>query len=643
MPSLDPRPPRDEATAGYARSQTQPSDRRRRWLFIGAGVAVFAGVLAVIYFTTAPPAPSGFGGSRGGPPGAGRAGSRGGRSGGGGPPMSVNAAVATAGDMPIYLTELGTATPTATITVIPQISGVLQTVAFTEGQMVKKGQFLAQIDPRPYQAALMQAEGALAKDQASLAQAKRDLARYKTLLAQNSIASQQVDQAQALVQQGEGQVKADEGAVATQKLNLAYCHITAPADGRVGLRQVDPGNFVAAGTSTGIVVITVLNPMDVLFTIPEDNLDAVARRVREGARLEAVALDRSRSKPLAVGTLLTLDNQVDTTTGTIRAKARFQNTDGALFPNQFVNLRLTVDTLKNVPLVPTSAILKGPDGMFVYVAQKEMFLASAHVTPVKVGPASGETTAVLSGLAPGQVVITDGSDRLKDGARVLLPGDCVPAALMASAASGSGPPGAGPAGSGKGGGGVFGLFAKKAGPSPMAAIACKPGERRRSLLNGTGVITTAPAAPAPSAADAAASAEASPMAAAAGRAIGATRPSGAPAASAPHAPTPQGAPAATQPASAPAAAPAPGARSGRMQAMISNLGLDAQQAAKAEAIFAEARSQGEDTGDMRSAMQGAFAKLSAMLRPDQKAKLEQLRAQRAAEQGRDGGGAPREQ
>ena len=382
MSDTDPRPSNPSgAHSTYGARPTQSGGRRKRWIFIVGGVLIAALVLWVVFMVTTPAQNAG---GRGGRHGGGERG--GGHGGAGGPPTAVNAAKAAPGDMPIYLNELGTVTPLATVTVVAQIAGQLQTVAFREGQMVQKGQFLAQIDPRPTEQALLQAQGQLAKDQATLANDNINLKRYQTLLAQDSIARQQVDTQAATVRLDAGQVKADQAAVQAQKINLIYCHITAPVAGRVGLRQVDPGNYITVGSSTGIVVITEINPMDVLFTVPEDNLDEVTARVHAGAVLTATAFDRSQTNQLAVGHLLTLDNQVDTTTGTVRAKARFDNGNGALFPNQFVNIRLTVDTLHNVIIVPTSAVLKGPQGMFAYVVQQDRTVA---VTPVKVGPAAG--------------------------------------------------------------------------------------------------------------------------------------------------------------------------------------------------------------------------------------------------------------
>jgi len=629
---IDSRPPSNPgAHTLYGSSSGGPGDRRRRWIFIAIGVIVIALVLWGVYAATTPSTTQGPGGA------GGRGGAGGGRRGGGGIPTAVNAAKAQVGDMPIYLNELGTATPLATVTVVSQIAGQLQSIGFKEGQMVKKGQFLAQIDPRPYQQMLLQAQATLAKDQATLVNARLDLKRYQTLVAQDSVSRQTLDTQVATVNQDEAQVKADEAAVAQQKLNLVYCRITSPVDGRVGIRQVDVGNYITVGSSTGIVVVTQVDPMDVLFTLPEDNLDQVSARMRSGATLEAVAFDRAQEKALATGRLFTLDNQIDTTTGTVRAKARFDNKTGVLFPNQFVNVRLTVDTLHNVVIVPTSAVLKGPNGMFVYVAAKEGPMATVSVVNVKVGPASGDNTAILSGLQAGDVVVTDGSDRLKDGATVILPGDCIPAGAHFGGRGGKG--GAGGAG-GKSGGGFLGLF-KKPAQDPMAALRCKPGQKPSSLLSGAAanpfaLSFGAPAAGAPAGAPAPAASTTT------SKTVSTTTTSTSAPASAPTPPP--------SPLQAPAAAPPPGGgeghggggggRAGRMQQMIAALNLDPAQQQQAQAIFAAAGQQAQSTGDFRAAMQGAFAKLEAILRPDQKAKFEQMRAEAAARRAREAGGSP---
>ncbi|HLY44225.1 MAG TPA: MdtA/MuxA family multidrug efflux RND transporter periplasmic adaptor subunit [Stellaceae bacterium] len=357
-------------------------------------------------------------------------------------PTPVGTATISNGDMPIVLSGLGTVTPLATVTVKTQINGQLVEVAYQEGQLVKKGDFLAQIDPRPYQVALEQAEGQLAKDQAALKNAETDLNRYKTLVAQNSIARQTADTQAALVQQDRGTVQADEAQVDTQKLNLTYCHIVAPVGGRVGLRQVDAGNYVQTSDAAGIVVITQLQPISVIFTLPEDNLPAVLRRLNAGATLTATAYDRTGTTRLDQGKLQTIDNQIDTSTGTVKLRALFDNAEQILFPNQFVNIQLLVDTLRNVSIVPTAAIQRGAPGPFVYIVKPDHTVAAQ---PVTLGPSDSQNSAVTKGVKAGDVVVTDGADRLKDGAKVTL-------VATPPAAAGDAAPPAGQQPQGKGGG-----------------------------------------------------------------------------------------------------------------------------------------------------------------------------------------------
>lgn len=331
-------------------------------------------------------------------------------------PQAVGIATIGTGDMPVVLQGLGTVTPLATVTIRSQISGYLTEIGFREGQNVKKGDFLAQIDPRPYEALLKQYEGQLARDQALLQNAKLDLQRYQTLNRQDSISKQNVDTQAALVKQNEGTVAADQAMVDQQKLNIAYTRIVSPVEGRVGLRQVDQGNYISAA-STNIVVVTQLHPISVIFTLPEDDVSKVMKRVREGAKLAVRAYDRGDQHEIATGTLDTVDNQIDVTTGTVRLRAMFGNDDESLFPNQFVNAKLTVDTIRAAPIVPTAAILRGTPGTYVYLIQGEDKVA---VRPIKVGESDGPRTVVLSGLAPGERVVTDGTDRLRDGAGVRI-------------------------------------------------------------------------------------------------------------------------------------------------------------------------------------------------------------------------------
>jgi multidrug efflux system membrane fusion protein len=331
------------------------------------------------------------------------------------PPQAIRTADAAVGDIPIVLNALGTTTSLATVTIRTQISGQLQQVAFREGQTVKAGDFLAQIDPRPYQAALDQAQGQMAKDSALLAQAQADLARFQILTRQDSISRQQVDDQQFLVHQDQAAITTDRAQIDSAKLNLAYCRIVSPIDGRVGLRQVDQGNYVQASDANGIVVITKFQPISVIFSIPEDSLPAVMKRIKAAATLTATAYDRSNTTQIATGTLATTDNQIDTTTGTIKLRASFSNEDETLFPNQFVNVQLLVDTLTGATLVPNAALQQGTPGSFVYVVNEDSTVA---VRPVKTGPADASRTSVLSGLSPGEKVVIDGADRLRDGAKV---------------------------------------------------------------------------------------------------------------------------------------------------------------------------------------------------------------------------------
>lgn len=333
-------------------------------------------------------------------------------------PQPVGAATIQKGDIAVTLNELGTVTPLATVTVQTQINGQLMELGFKDGQLVNKGDFIAQIDPRPYQAALEQAQGQLLHDQALLKEAQIDLARYQKLAAQNSIARQQADDQEYLARQYEGTVKVDQAAVDTAKLNLAYCHIVSPVSGRAGIRQVDPGNYVQTSSSTGIVVITQTKPITVIFPLPEDNLPAVLKRLRAGAKLEVTAYDRTGSTKLATGTLVAVDSQINTTTGTVNLRAEFANDDESLFPNQFVNVTLLLDTMKDVVVAPSAAIQRGAPGTFVYLIGPDL---KVSVRAVKLGPSQGERVAVLSGLNPGDSVVVDGADRLRDGAKVTVP------------------------------------------------------------------------------------------------------------------------------------------------------------------------------------------------------------------------------
>jgi multidrug efflux system membrane fusion protein len=332
--------------------------------------------------------------------------------------IPVAAAPAQKGDMPVVLNELGAVMPLATVTVKTQIAGQLQQIAFREGQMVKAGDFLAQIDPRPFQVALEQAEGTLAKDQALLANEKIDLARYQKLFKQDSVAEQTLATQVSLVAQQEGQVKTDIGVVDSAKLNLVYCHIVAPVTGRVGLRQVDQGNYVQPTDANGIVLLTQLQPMTVEFTMPEDNLPDLMQRIKTGEDLQVTAWDRSQTTKVAIGKLDTIDNAIDPTTGTVKIKAIFDNKNNELFPSQFVNAALQLDVLHDATLIPVSAIQRGAPGTFVYVVKSDK---TVTVRPVTLGPQDSTNVSITKGLDLGEVVVIDGADKLREGASVTLP------------------------------------------------------------------------------------------------------------------------------------------------------------------------------------------------------------------------------
>jgi multidrug efflux system membrane fusion protein len=409
------------------KNKTNPSTKRpRRARIIGTIIAILAmvglGVLAWRLTHQAPQAGPGAGagarGQGGGGPGGGLGGPGGGRN---MPATTVGVGKAERADIPVTLEALGTVTPAAVATVRPQVGGVLQKINFTEGQQVKAGQVLATIDPRSTQMALLQATGQRQRDEAQLESARVLLKRYQTLLEQDSIARQDVDTQAALVKQLEGAVTTDRAAEGIAKINLGYTQVRAPISGRVGLRTVDIGNLLSANDANGIAVITQQSPIDVEFAVPQDQLPALQQRINENATLPATALDRTRTDTLASGRFMALDNQVDTQTGTVRAKARFSNDGGKLFPSQFVNIRLQVNVIKDAVTVPVTALRHGTNGDFVYVLNAQNHTVSLR--NVKRGQATAERVQVVSGLEGGETVITEGADRLKDGARVTLPGD----------------------------------------------------------------------------------------------------------------------------------------------------------------------------------------------------------------------------
>jgi multidrug efflux system membrane fusion protein len=347
-------------------------------------------------------------------------------------PQVVTVATATLGEMPIALSELGTVTPVATVTVLPQLSGYLTEVGYREGQDVEKGQFLAQIDPRQYEISKRQAEAQRAKDKAALAQARSDLARYTELFEKKSIAEQTYVDQTFLVQQNEAAVKSDEASIAQFALDLIYCHITSPVSGRVGLRLVDPGNYVTASSQPGIAVITAMKPTTVEFTVPQNSLGDVLQRFHSGAHMAVTAYSSDNTRQIGTGVLYAINNQMATATGTVTMRATFPNDDESLFPNEFVNVKLLVDTIKNVVLVPTSAVLSGAPGDYVYLVNADN---TVSVHKVALGPSDGKRTVIASGLAVGNTVVTDGMDRLSEGAKIQAAKARAPASGTATAAA----------------------------------------------------------------------------------------------------------------------------------------------------------------------------------------------------------------
>jgi len=324
------------------------------------------------------------------------------------------------GDIDVIDPALGTVTPLANITVRTQINGVLEEVAFQEGQIVHKDDLLAQIDDRPYRAALQQAQGNLVRDQALLKDAQINLERYQKLVAQDSLSKQQLDTQAALVQQYQGAVVTDQGQIDAANLNITYCHITSPITGRVGLRQVDAGNYAQTSDANGVVALTQLDPISVVFTLPEDQLPAVMMQLTAGAELQVTAYDRAGTTKLATGKLTAVDNEINTSTGTVKLRAQFDNPNGQLFPNQFVNVQIRVNTIKDAIIAPQAGVLRGAPGTFVYLAQDD---GTVKMQPIKLGVSQGDNVEVLDGLSAGDKIVTDGTDKLRDGAKYKLPGE----------------------------------------------------------------------------------------------------------------------------------------------------------------------------------------------------------------------------
>ena len=413
--ALEQQPLGRESIAADAPPEHPPQVTRRRRIAWLAGLAALIALLAlIIHHRLASQARPPFMAMMGGPL-----------------PVSI-ANVGTA-DVPVVIDALGTVTPLATVTVRPQVTGPIVRIAFREGQTIRKGGLLAQIDPRPYQAALDQAEGQLDRDRAALASAQVDLARYKRLLAQNSVAAQTYSDQLATMRQDQATLVADQAAVETARLNLSYCRITSPVAGLVGLRQVDLGNLVQANQTTGIVTVTQMDPMSVLFAVPENDLSQIFQHLHGGQKLVVQAWDRNMQHLIATGTLASIGNQIDISTGTLQLRGLFDNSKSVLFPNEFVTVKLVVDTLRDQIVVPGAAVQNGPSSNFVYIVNPDH---TVTMRTVATGPTDGNDIAIMKGLAPGLTVVTDGADQLKDGAKVLLPGEQPPSMTKGAAASG---------------------------------------------------------------------------------------------------------------------------------------------------------------------------------------------------------------
>lgn len=439
-PAAEPTPARKDLPAREAApppppasEHPEPGERRpRRWLLIASILVIAAFLFFHFFHRGAAPAQGGT-----------DAKGKGGKGGGQDRPVPVLAATAVTKDVGVYLNGLGTVAPLTTVTVKSRVDGQLLRIDFTEGQSVRAGQLLAELDPRPFQVQLMQAEGQKAKDEAALHNAQVDLQRYQVLYAQDSIAKQQLDTQVATVAQDQATIKSDQAQIESAQLNLTYARITAPAAGRVGLRQVDVGNIVHASDANGVVVITQLQPIDVLFTLPADQIPQVLPQVHAGKPLAVDAYDRDLKHKLATGRLLAVDNQIDPTTGTVRLKAIFDNADDGLFPSQFVNARLLVNVLQGAVTVPAAAIQRSPQSTFVYAIKPDQTVESRNVVT---GLTEGDDTVIQQGLAAGDQVVIDGVDKLRPGMKV----DTSAAAKSSAQAAGQGGPQAGGKGGGKG-------------------------------------------------------------------------------------------------------------------------------------------------------------------------------------------------
>ncbi len=414
QPLLPPAPPQKLLPAPASRF-------KRLWVLVPFTLLLF---LAVYYLW-----PRYSASAKNNPPaksGANEKGGRGGRGGRGSAPAIVIATRARRGNIPVYFNGLGSVTPIYTVTVRSRVDGELLRVNYREGDFVQKGQTLLEIDPRPYQAALTQAEGQLLRDQAQLENARIDLARYQLLIKTKAIPEQQLATQEATVKQDEGIVKSDEGTVASAKLNVTYTKVTAPLSGRVGLRLVDPGNIVHASDQNGLLVITQIDPISVLFTVSEDQLPTVVQKTRAGQKLPVDAFDRELKNKIASGTLTTIDNQIDQTTGTVRLRATFDNKQSKLFPNQFVNARMLVETHRNVVILSSAAIQRTSNSQFVYVVQPDSTVKIQNIT---IGAVDGDDSEITSGLNANDVVVMGGADKLEEGAKVTpqIPGEQPPA------------------------------------------------------------------------------------------------------------------------------------------------------------------------------------------------------------------------